>query len=190
MPPLRAMMETTEPDRTAGFAPLESGIILPIPEAEAAVGQLRRLHDPQARYGVPAHITLLYPFAHPSRVGDAAAALQRLFRRVPTFEFSLAEVRQFPQTVYLHPEPSHTFVRLVQMLVQEWPQFPPYRGAFSAVIPHLTVADHCAADVRNTVDASVASRLPIRCRASEAWLMCSDEEGFWSRRDVFRFGEP
>ena len=31
--------------------PLESGIIVPVPEAEPVVGDLRRLHDPQAHYG-------------------------------------------------------------------------------------------------------------------------------------------
>ena len=84
----------TESNRAAGFMPCESGIVLPIPEAEAAVGHLRRLHDPQ---GVPAHITLLYPFAHPSRVDEATGALQKLFRLVPALEFSLVEVRRFPR---------------------------------------------------------------------------------------------
>jgi 2'-5' RNA ligase len=174
-------------ERMAGFMPLESGIILPTPEAEAVVGHLRWLHDPQARFGVPAHITLLYPFAHPSRIGEAAGALQQLFRLVPAFEFSLVEVRRFPATAYLHPEPSATFVQLTERLVHQWPEFPPFGGAFSTVIPHLTVAHHAATDVLDTVDRNVASHLPIRCRATEAWLMCSDEHGFWQRHEVFPF---
>jgi 2'-5' RNA ligase len=184
------MTRTAEPNRAIGFTPLESGIILPTPEAEAAVGHLRALHDPQARYGVPAHITLLYPFARPSSVADAVAGLRLLFGREPTFEFSLAEVRRFPATAYLHPEPSATFVRLTEMLARQWPQFPPYRGMFPTVTPHLTVADHVSTDVMDMFDVSVASRLPIRCCATEAWLICSDEDGFWSRREVFRFGQP
>ena len=168
--------------------PRESGIILPVPEAEAVVGHLRWLHDAQARYGVPAHITLLYPFTQPSRVGEATRGLQQLFRRVPAFEFSLVEVRRFPSTAYLHPEPSATFVQLTEMLMQQWPEFPPYSGAFSTVIPHLTVADHVSTEVLDTVDRSVARQLPIRSRATAAWLMCSDEHGIWSRHEVFPFG--
>ena len=183
------MAKMAEPNRAAGFMPCASGIILPIPEAEVAVGHLRRLHDPQASYGVPAHITLLYPFAHPSTVGETAGALQQLFRLVPAFEFSLVEVRRFPATAYLHPEPSSTLAQLTERLVHRWPEFPPYGGAFSMVIPHLTVADRVAADVLNAVDRNVAAHLPIRCRATEAWLMCSDEHGFWSRREVFPFGQ-
>ena len=167
----------------------ESGIILPVPEAEAAVDHLRRLHDPQAGYGVPAHITLLYPFAHPSKAAEAAGALQHFFRLVPAFDFSLVEVRRFPATVYLHPEPSATFVELSERLAHRWPEFPPYGGAFSTVIPHLTVADHVAADLLDAVVRDAATHLPIRCRATEAWLMCSDEHGLWSRHGVFPFGE-
>src|SRR3954469_6538384 len=106
------MPKITDPNRAAGFMPAESGIILPVPGAEAAVGHLRRLHDPQASYGVPAHFTLLYPFADPSSVGETAGALQKLFRLIPAFEFSLVEVRRFPATAYLHPEPSAPFVQL------------------------------------------------------------------------------
>jgi hypothetical protein len=183
------MASTTEPNRAAGFMPLESGIILPIREAETVVGHLRGLYDPQARYGIPAHITLLYPFAHPSIVDDAVTALQQLLGQVVTFEFSLVEVRRFPETAYLHPEPSTTFLRLTEMLVHQWPQFQPYRGAFSTVIPHLTVADQVATGVLDMVGLHVAGHLPIRCQATEAWLMCSDEHGLWSRREVFRFRE-
>src|SRR4051794_22486508 len=179
------MAKIREPNRAAGFMPGESGIILPVPEAEAAVGHLRRLHDPQASYGVPAHITLLYPFAHPSRVGEAPSALKQLFRLTAVFEFSLIDIRRFPGTAYLHPEPSAPFVQLTEMLVHRWPEFPPYDGAFSTVIPHLTVAAHAAADVLDAIDRSVTTHLPIRCRATEAWLMCSDEQGVWSRYEVF-----
>ena len=176
-----------ESSRPAGFMPLESGIIVPIPEAEAAVGHLRSLHDAQARYGVPAHITLLYPFAHPTRVSDAVDILRQVFRDVLTFEFSLAEIRRFPATAYLHPEPSAPFVQLSEMLARQWPEFPPYGGAFRTVIPHLTVADRVTTDVLDMVDSNVSKHLPVRCRATEAWLMCSDDHGTWSRREVFVF---
>jgi hypothetical protein len=164
----------------------ESGIILPVPEAESIVGPLRTLHDPQARYGVPAHITLLYPFASPSEIGNKVAALRELFGRIPVFDFSLVEVRRFPATAYLHPEPSATLVRMTEQLMRQSPEFPPYGGAFSTVTPHLTVADRVTPELLDSVDAAIAGHLPISCRATEAWLMCSDERGFWSKREVFR----
>ena len=165
--------------------PLESGIIVPVPEAEPVVGDLRRLHDQQARSGVPAHITLLYPFAHPSIVGSAIASLDQLFKRIPVFDFSLIEIRRFPATAYLLPEPSAAFARVTEMLVRQWPEFPPYGGVFSTVVPHLTVADRATTGVLDSVEVTVARHLPISCRATEAWLMCSDERGVWSKREAF-----
>lgn len=167
--------------------PLASGILLPVAEAESLLGDLRRLHDPQARYGVPAHITLLYPFAHPSKVAAMVGRLRRLLGQVPAFEFSLVAVRRFPVTAYLHPEPSVALVRLTELLASQWPEFPPYGGSFSTIIPHLTIADQATGDALDQVDASVSPQLPIRCRATEAWLMCSDEQGRWTRYEAFPF---
>jgi 2'-5' RNA ligase len=166
--------------------PGESGIILPVSEAEPIVGRLRTLHDPQARFGVPAHITLLYPFAHPSKVADTIDALHELFSRVHAFDFSLIETRRFPGTGYLHPEPSAPLAGLTEMLVKQWPEYPPYGGAFSTVLPHLTVADQATSETLDSISAALRAELPIRCRATEAWLMCSDERGYWSKREVFR----
>lgn len=168
--------------------PSQSGIVVPVPDAEAVVAGLRAVHDGQARYGVPAHITLLYPFASPSRASESLHDLEGLFSRVHPFDFSLVDVRRFPGTVYLHPEPADRFVQLTGMLAERWPTFPPYGGAYATVVPHLTVADHVGAKVMDLVSASLAGQLPIHCRATEAWLMCSDEEGIWSRRASFGFG--
>jgi 2'-5' RNA ligase len=169
--------------------PAESGIILPVKEAEPIVGHLRSVHDPQARSGVPAHITLLYPFAHPSRVTKEVDALRKLFGDVSAFEFSLIEVRRFPATAYLHPEPSARFVHLTEMIARRWPECPPYGGAFPTLIPHLTVADRASADVLDAVNNVIAPHLPIQCCATEAWLMCSDERGVWFRSQEFPFGQ-
>ena len=43
----------------------ESAVIVPVPEAEPAVGGLRAALDRAAVWGVPAHVTLLYPFVTP-----------------------------------------------------------------------------------------------------------------------------
>jgi 2'-5' RNA ligase len=175
--------------RETDNVPAQSGIIVPVQEAEPIVGHLRLLHDPQARSGVPAHITLLYPFAHPSRVITEVDALRQLFGDVSAFEFLLTDVRRFPSTAYLHPEPAARFVHLAEMIARRWPEYPPYGGAFPTMIPHLTIADRVSPDVLDTVDRAVAARLPIQCRATEGWLMCSDERGFWSRSQVFPFGQ-
>ena len=40
----------------------ESALVVLVPEAEAVVGRLRHRYDPSAAVGIPAHITLNYPF--------------------------------------------------------------------------------------------------------------------------------
>ena len=40
----------------------ESALVILVPEAEPVVGRLRQRYDPSAAVGMPAHITLNYPF--------------------------------------------------------------------------------------------------------------------------------
>ena len=46
-------------------APLESALLVPVPEAEPFVQRHRFRHDSVALRGVPAHITVLFPFVAP-----------------------------------------------------------------------------------------------------------------------------
>ena len=55
---------------------LESALVILVPEAEALVGSFRDLHDAGAAVGVPAHITVLYPFKPPDEIDEAV--LERL----------------------------------------------------------------------------------------------------------------
>ncbi|HYT30158.1 MAG TPA: hypothetical protein VEN82_05235, partial [Actinomycetota bacterium] len=47
-----------------------SGILIPVPEAEDLVGAWRARFDPGGGRGVPAHITLLFPFVPASHLTD------------------------------------------------------------------------------------------------------------------------
>jgi hypothetical protein len=44
-----------------------SAVVVPVPEAEPRVGALRTALDPSAALGVPAHVTILYPFVAPAQ---------------------------------------------------------------------------------------------------------------------------
>jgi hypothetical protein len=47
--------------------PTESALLIPVPAAEPTVQRWRERLDPACRLGVPAHVTLLYPFVAPGR---------------------------------------------------------------------------------------------------------------------------
>jgi 2'-5' RNA ligase superfamily len=165
---------------------LESGIIVPVPEAESVVARLRDEHDPVARLGVPAHITLLYPWLPPGEATRSIQSLQDLLGDIEAFDFELVSVRQFEKSVYLQPMPAEAFIDATKRISERWPSHPPYGGAFPDVIPHLTIGDNL--DPR-TVKEIASSRfpLPLKARAREAWLMTNDESSRWNTVAVVQF---
>jgi 2'-5' RNA ligase len=119
----------------------QSALIVTVEEAEPVVGDLRQRLDPAAQEGLPPHITLLFPFADPRAItARTVASLREAIRGFPPFFFRLSEVARFPGTLYLSPKPADPFTSLTKALVAAFPDFPPYGGRFSDVVPHLTVA--------------------------------------------------
>jgi 2'-5' RNA ligase len=142
---------------------------------------------------MPAHITVLYPFKPPSEIDNVVhERLRRLFARIPSFNFSLAEMRRFPEVLYLAPTPDAPFKELIRAVASEFPETPPYGGAFAEAIPHLTVAqladavklEHIAAEFQR----AAGNQLPIRAAVSEVALM-DNESGPWRVRTEFAFGK-
>lgn len=114
----------------------QTGFIVRVPQAEARVAGLRERFDASAALGVPAHITLLFPFMAPEAIDDAVRQGIR---------DALAGAACFPATAYLAPEPAAPFIDLTERLMHHFPAYPPFGGEFASVIPHLTVAHGDAA---------------------------------------------
>lgn len=51
--------------------------------------------------------------------------------RIAAFEFTLPELRRFPEVLYLAPSPAETFKALISAIVERYPAYLPYGGAFS-----------------------------------------------------------
>jgi hypothetical protein len=150
-----------------------TALIVPVPEAEAQIGELRLAHDSSAARGVPAHVTILFPFLETGELDEAAVA--DLIAEFPAFDFELDRVERFPDgTTWLRPSPSTPFVDLTAAVWQRWPERPPYEGAFDEVIPHVTISE-------TPIDVSL--QLPIAARAREVTLIEEDESsGGWTAR--------
>jgi len=152
-----------------------TALIVAIPEAEPAVGALRLEHDCSAPLGVPAHITILFPFAEAGEVDEAAVA--EVVSSFAPFDFELDRVERFDDgTVWLHPEPSARFSALIEAVARRFPALPPYDGAYDVVIPHLTVSYE---------PLELEVELPIRATAREVTLIEESADGRWSTRRVF-----
>jgi 2'-5' RNA ligase len=158
---------------------LRTALIVVVPEAEPLVGEWRAQHDWSAQHGVPAHITLLFPFVPAEEVDEQLLGdLRGLFASQPAFTFRLARVGRFPEVAWLAPEPPGRFNNLIELIVSRYPDYPPYEGIHDEVIPHLTVAEG-GPDLQDEVDAAVTPGLPIEAHARAITLLLEDGAGRW-----------
>ncbi|MDP9442967.1 MAG: 2'-5' RNA ligase family protein [Actinomycetota bacterium] len=159
-------------------APTESAVLVPIPEVEPLVARHRADLDPSSRWGVPAHVTVLYPFVAPREITTATiSVLAEVTASVPAFEFEFRRTRRFGREVlWLAPEPAEPFRALTAAVSSAFPQHPPYGGVFDDVIPHLTIGDS-PPDGTSALDRAehdVRAHLPVTATVREVWLMAGD----------------
>jgi 2'-5' RNA ligase len=159
-----------------------SAFIVRVPEAEPCVGELRLRYDESARLGVPAHITILFPFMDVEVISEAVLERAAIaIRAVSCFEFQLSEVGRFPQVAYLVPEPAASFVELTKALTSSFPDFPLYEGRHSTVVPHLTVAsgtEEGAEYASRALSMWLGENGPIQSRCAGVALL-ENSTGFW-----------
>lgn len=167
----------------------ESSIMVLVRAVESLVGPWRELYDPRAPLGVPAHITLLYPFLPPDQIThEVVDELRQLFSAFEPFPFRLTRAGRFPGVLYLAPEPVEPFLMMSLAVATRWPEAPPYGGRYPSTVPHLTVA-HLADDARvDELERVITPALPIDTTAASAWLLVQDNNGQWWFRSRLALG--
>lgn len=150
-----------------------TALLVVVPAAEPAVGEHRARLDPSARVGVPAHLTVLYPFLPPALIDDAVlASLTALFAPVPAFAFTLDRVSWFgDDVVWLGPRDARPFRALTALAWEAFPVLAPYGGQYADVTPHLTIGQHGAPAALRAAAQAVRPHLPIEAMAAEVTLM-------------------
>jgi hypothetical protein len=165
------------PDARPGW---ETALLLPVPAAEPAVSRHRARLDEAARDGVPAHITVLYPFLPPAEIGEQLlASLGRLFAGFAAFEFTLDRVGWFGgEVVWLGPRDPAPFSALTGAAFTAFPSCPPYGGQHAGPLPpHLTIGKSGGQQALRVAAESVRPRLPIEATAAEVILMAGPRPG-------------
>jgi 2'-5' RNA ligase len=168
-----------------------SAIVVPF-RLPATLDALRLRESSSARAGVPAHVTILFPFVPPRSVdGDVLLRVAAIAAAVPAFDVAFGEVRRWEPSdaapdgvVWLAPEPAAPFIALTAAIFAAFPEHPPYGGIHEETIPHLTLA----ADDRAHMGAVVAEarrHVPFRRRASAAVLIVEGDDGRWRTRRRF-----
>ena len=169
---------------------VEAALAVLVPEADALVGPFRDRYDPSASQGMLAHITINYPF-QPNKTDRESPfeELAGLFSGFPSTRFSLTELRQFRDWLYLAVEPDRPFRELAEAVAEQYPESPPYGGGFDEVFPHVTLAENSTGaefeEIETEFAAASAGRLPIEGLATEVWLM-DFKGGAWSKTVPFR----
>ncbi|MEU6140437.1 2'-5' RNA ligase family protein [Streptomyces sp. NPDC047081] len=169
---------------SSGFVAGQSALVVRIPEAEPAVRTWRERYDPAARAGVPAHVTVLFPFLHADLIDTAASdVLAEVIGRHSPFDVSFESCGRFPGVLYLAPVPEAPFRRLTEAIVERWPQTPPYGGKYEPV-PHLTIAQGQDDAVLDALATDLRGNLPVTAHVSSVDLVAYDGTE-WTRRATF-----
>ncbi|HYY43869.1 MAG TPA: 2'-5' RNA ligase family protein [Actinomycetota bacterium] len=165
---------------------MQTNVIVPIAAAEEAVSAWRSAYDPSAPQGMPAHVTLMFPFLGPRHIGEQTLdSLGALFSAEDPFDVAFRRFGTFPGVLYLAPEPSAPFSRLTARIARHFGTLP-YEGRHSEVIPHLTVAMDTDDELNQKIEEAVSEHLPIVTRVEEAWLMVLEEDR-WRKTAAFSF---
>jgi 2'-5' RNA ligase len=156
-----------------------------------ALMRLRRAWDRNASAGIPAHVTILFPFVGPGDLGSSIRGeLASIAASQERFEVRFERVGRFPGVVYLVPDPAEPFMRLITAVAVRFPAYPPYGGEFAEVIPHLTIAE---SDDDGPLDevATIASRnLPFGAHVAGLEVLVESGAGRWHRHWRLPLGTP
>lgn len=127
------------------------------------------------RDDVGPHVTILVPCP-----GDVAA-IGEVLRPFQPFDVSFRRVDRFPEALWLAPEPAAPFIEMTESMVDRFPDYPPYGGAFEEIVPHLTVAE---AQLDET-ETQVAPLLPLHGRVEAVVLYEHVEAKHWREVETF-----
>lgn len=160
----------------------DTALTIRIPEAEPLVST-----------GLPAHVTVLYPFLHESRLDRTVhRELSGLFGSYGAFEVSFTEFGRYPGVLHLAPLPDDPFRALTKEVTRRWPEAEPYRGIFDGELdPHLTLAVREGRDGDEAALDALESRfrryLPLTARVAGVHLAVWDGSR-WQDRLAYPLG--
>jgi hypothetical protein len=159
-------------------------LIVPIPEAEQAVGRWRERYDWSARVGVPAHITVLGPFLPPELITDSVIKrLTSICSDLPRIELKLEGPALLESTVCLTPNPREPFELMTRLLEHEWQELGRGGSQDEKRLHHLTVARN-PEEIRE-LSLELGPSLPIEARADE--LRLYERTGRLGAHELCRF---
>jgi len=184
-----------EAARAALSGATETAVLVLVPEAERAVAEHRAHLDMAASWGVPAHLSVVYPFVPPGDVDEhVLAGLATAIGTVPAFDCVFRRTEWFGADVlWLAPEPDAPLRQLVRAVVAAFPEHLPYGGLYEDPTPHLTIGELRlgSADELGAAEQAVHAHLPIPARVDRAVLLAGrPERASWQPVTEFPLRAP
>jgi 2'-5' RNA ligase len=133
-------------------APSDRSAVIVRARLPGGLERLRRRLVRDAADGVPAHLTLLFPFVAPERLtADVRRMLGSVADATQPFEYRLTGVAAWPDTIYAAVHPAEPFVALQRRLADAFPDFPIYgTDPGFEFVPHVTIAEGPSVDDPST----------------------------------------
>jgi 2'-5' RNA ligase len=164
-----------------------SAVVLPV-RLPPLLEQLRRRHVPNAKLGVPAHVTLLYPFVPSERLSGAdIARLRDRARTLAPFGYRLEQIARWPEAIYVVPAPEAPFDALAAAMAADWPQYPLY-GSAQPFAAHVTLAEPGSDTALEEIELAARMSLPVSRRATAVVVLAEDAAGHWRIRERLPLG--
>lgn len=165
-------------------------LLIPVTEAEEIVSPWRKKYDPSAIRGIPAHITILFPFKSSELISsEVINKLSVLLRSIKKFPFTLSKINTFPGVIYLEPDPREKFIEITKKVVALFPENPPYEGKYHQINPHLTLGHEFKKNidinnVKRLIMDTMSNKLPIKAVCRNIFLMEKNAE-HWNLKYEF-----
>ena len=136
---------------------------------------------------MPAHVTLLYPFAEEAQLdAEVLGLVAAIAARHPVLRLTLGEGRRFPDTLYASVEPDAPLRALHGELAAAFPTLPLYGGAF-AFVPHVSIVEGPAVADPRALDDPAWTTLPVE-QLVDAIDLITGRDGRWATRRRFPLG--
>ena len=161
---------------------------------DARVDEFRQRHlAATVARGLPAHVTVLFPFAAATGIDARLLAdAAEHFGSISAFSAELTRVERFDAHVWLAPEPRDRFTALLTETYARFSELPPYGDAFAEAVPHLTIAEvrpwESVEPLVQQAEHELGAGLPFRFEVDRVALFEELADGTWRQADSFGLG--
>ncbi|MBC3192746.1 2'-5' RNA ligase family protein [Pseudonocardia sp. C8] len=162
--------------------PGRTAVVIPVPELDPVLGAVATHRPDAVRPGIPAHLTLLYPFVPaPELTGAAVDRCRALCAGTGPVRVTFRHAVAGSSMVATTPEPAGPLAALARALREAWPEHPPYGGRFGPdPDPHVTLALDPGPDAA-ALAVATGGLLPVDAVLSAAALVELTADG-WRQR--------